>query len=60
MDSRRQAFLQEDEKGTIRGLKRDGVTCSVVLKSKDSWMQAFLREYREEHSRGRRGGGVAC
>ncbi|MCI54028.1 hypothetical protein A2U01_0075275, partial [Trifolium medium] len=55
MDSWRQAILQEDEKGTIRGLKRDGVACRAVLKSKDSWMQAFLRKYRKEHSGGRRG-----
>ncbi|MCI90700.1 hypothetical protein A2U01_0111994, partial [Trifolium medium] len=57
MDSRRQAIFQEDEKGTIRGLKSDGVACRAVLKSKDSWMQAFLQEYGEEHSGGRRGGG---
>ncbi|MCI80260.1 hypothetical protein A2U01_0101531, partial [Trifolium medium] len=55
MDSRRQAILQEDGKGTIRGLKSDDVACRAVLKSKDSLMQAFLREYGEEHSGGRRG-----
>ncbi|MCI72443.1 hypothetical protein A2U01_0093706 [Trifolium medium] len=60
MDSRRQAILQEDGKGTIRRLKRDGVACRAVLKSKDIWMQAFLREYGDEHSEGRRGGGGAC
>ncbi|MCI54483.1 hypothetical protein A2U01_0075733, partial [Trifolium medium] len=47
-------------KGTIRGLKRDGVACKAVLKSKNSRMQAFLREYGDEHSGGRRRGGGAC
>ncbi|MCI58594.1 hypothetical protein A2U01_0079849, partial [Trifolium medium] len=55
MDNRRQMILQEDGKSTIRGLKKDGVACRVVLKSNDSWMQAFLQEYGEEHSGGRRG-----
>ncbi|MCI84506.1 hypothetical protein A2U01_0105784, partial [Trifolium medium] len=59
-DSRRQAILQEDVKGTTRGLKRDDVACRTVLKSKDNWMKVFLREYGEEHSGGRRGGGGAC
>ncbi|MCI83729.1 hypothetical protein A2U01_0105005, partial [Trifolium medium] len=52
--------LQEDGKGTIRGLKRDDVAYRAVLKSKDSWMQAFLREYGEEYFGGRRGRGGAC
>ncbi|MCI42542.1 hypothetical protein A2U01_0063779, partial [Trifolium medium] len=32
--------------------------CKAVLKSKDSWRQAFLREDGEMHSGGRRGDGV--
>ncbi|MCI66836.1 hypothetical protein A2U01_0088094, partial [Trifolium medium] len=37
-----QVILQEDGKGTIRGLKRDVVACMAVLKSKDIGCKRFF------------------
>ncbi|MCI80972.1 hypothetical protein A2U01_0102244 [Trifolium medium] len=60
MDSRRQAILLEDGKGTIRGLKRDGVACRAVLKSKDKLGTSVPSGVRRGTLRGPKRDGGAC
>ncbi|MCI93946.1 hypothetical protein A2U01_0115244, partial [Trifolium medium] len=52
--------LQEDGKGTIRGLKRDDVACKVVLKSQDELGTRVSSGVRRGTLRGPKKDGGAC
>ncbi|MCI51857.1 hypothetical protein A2U01_0073101, partial [Trifolium medium] len=55
MDSRRQAILQEDGKGTIRGIKRDGVACRAVQNPRTIGCKRFF-ESTERNTSGAKEG----